>query len=79
MARRSGFTRLAVKIVEHWGRGEALTVVEAVRVDDRSCSLRRFRDRRDEDATAAADQKIAGTGSELVIFDERPIIGPYLE
>ena len=76
---RSGFARLAVKIVNHWNRSEAVTVAQAVRVDDRSCSFRRLRDRRDEDTAAAADQKIAGAGSEAVIFDERPIVRPNRE
>jgi hypothetical protein len=79
VARRSGFARLALKIVDHGNRGEALTVAQAVRIDDRSCSLGTFRDCRDKDAAATADQKIANAGSEPVIFDQRPIVGPNLE
>jgi hypothetical protein len=78
-ARRSGFARLALKIVDHGNRGEALTVAQTVRIDDRSCSLGTFGDCRDKDTAVTADQKIASAGSEPVIFDQRPIVSPNLE
>jgi hypothetical protein len=65
--------------MNHGSRREALAIAQAVRIDDGACSFRRFRYCRDEDTAATADQKIAGAGSEPVIFDERPIIGPNLE
>lgn len=79
VARRSGFARLALKVMNLGNRREALTVAQAVRIDDGACSLCRVRDCRDEDTATTADQKIAGAGSEPVIFDQRPIIGPNLE
>jgi hypothetical protein len=60
-------------------RREAPTIAQAVHIDHRARSRRRFRDCRDEDTATAADQKITGARSEPVILDQRPIIRPNLE
>jgi len=60
-------------------RREAPTIAQAVHIDNRARSLRRFRDCCEEDTAATADQKIARAGSEPVIFNQRPIVGPNLE
>jgi hypothetical protein len=78
-ARRSGLDRLAFKLVNRGNRREPLAIAQAVRIDDRACSLRHFRDCCDKDTAAAADQKIAGIGSEAVMLYQRPIVGPNLE
>ena len=70
VARRSGFSRLALKVVNRRNRREARTIAQAVHIDDRARSPCRFRDCRDEDTATAADQKIAGAGSEAVILDQ---------
>jgi len=55
------------------------TIAQAVHVNDRACSYRRLRDGRDEDTATAADEKIAGAGSEAVILYQRPVTRPNLE
>ena len=77
--RQSGFDRLALKVVNYRSRREALTIAQAVDIDNRLCPRRQFRDCCDEDAATAADQKIAAARSEAVIFHQRPIVGPNLE
>jgi len=79
VARRSGFARLTLKVVNRRNRREAPTIAQAVHIDHRARSRRRFRDCRDEHAATAADQKIAGAGSEAVVLDQRPIVRPNLE
>src|SRR5689334_16649215 len=76
---QSRLDRLLLKVVNYWSRCEALTIAQAVDIDDRLCSRCQFRDCCDEDAAAAADQKIAAACSEPIIFDERPIVCPNLE
>src|SRR5215469_9255290 len=61
--RQSGFDRLVLKVVNYRSRRKARTIAQAVDVDDSECFRRGFRDRRDEDAAAAADQKIAAARS----------------
>ena len=77
--RRSGFVRLALKVVNLRNRREAHTIVQGVHINDRARSGRRFRDCRDEDTATTADQKITGARSEAVVLDKRPIIRPHLE
>jgi hypothetical protein len=77
--RQSGVDHLVLKVVSYWSRCEALTVAQAVDIDDRLCPCRQFRDCRDKDAAAAADQKIAAARPEVIIFHERPIVCPNLE
>ena len=77
--RQSGFDCLVLKVVNYWSRCEALTIAQAVDIDDRLCPRRQFRDCCDEDAATAADQKIAAARSEAIIFNERPIVCPNLE
>jgi hypothetical protein len=60
-------------------RREALAIAQAVHIDHGSCAGRHIRDRRDEHTATATDQKIAGAGSEAVIFNQRPVIRPNLE
>ena len=79
VARRSGFARLTLKVVNRWNRREAPTILQAVHIDHRARSRRRFRDCRDEHTATAADQKIAGAGSEAVVLDQRPFVRPNLE
>src|SRR5262249_52435556 len=78
-ARRSGFARLTLEVVNDRRGGEPPTIVQAVHIDDCARSDRRLRDGCDEDTTTATDQKIAGAGSEAVILHQRPIICPNLE
>jgi len=47
--RRSSFARLALKVVNHRNQSEASTIAQAVHIDNRARSRRRFRDCRDED------------------------------
>ena len=77
--RRSGFARLALKVVNLRDRREAHTIVQAVHINDRARSGRRFRDCRDEDTATTADQKITCARSEAVVLDKRPISRPHLE
>src|SRR5215472_8599814 len=77
--RRSRFARLALKVVNLRKRREAHTIVQAVHINDRARSGRRFRDCRDEDTATTADQKITGARSEAIVLDKRPIIRPHLE
>jgi len=79
MPRRSRFARLALKVVNLRNRREAHTIVQAIHIDDRARSGRRFRGCRDEDTATTADQKITGPSSEAVVLDQRPIIRPHLE
>src|SRR5262249_13775930 len=76
---QSGFDRLVLKVVNYWSRCEALTIAQAVDIDDLLCPRRQLRDCCDEDAATAADQKIAAACSEPIIFHQRPIVGPNLE
>ena len=73
-AGQSSVGRLALEVVQRRNRCEAFAVVQAVHINDRLSSSSQFRDCRDEDATALADQKIAGAGSEAVVLDKRPVI-----
>src|SRR5215831_300426 len=77
--RRSGLDRFALEVMKDWNRRKALTIVQAVHIDNRPCSLRHLRDCRNEDTATAADQKIAGAGSEAVILYQRPVVSPDLE
>ena len=65
--------------MNHRRRREALTITQAIHINDRTCTLRHFRHRRDEDTATAADQKIASAGSEPVILYQRPIVSPNFE
>ena len=76
---QSGVDRLLLEVVNYWSRCEALTIAQAVDIDDRLCPRRQFRDCCDEDAATTADQKIAAARSEAIIFYERPIVCPNLE
>jgi len=77
--RQSGFDRLVIKVVNYWSPCEALTIAQAVDIDDGLRPRRQFRDCCDEDAATTADQKIAAARSEAIIFYERPIVCPNLE
>ena len=77
--RRSGFARLALKVVNRGNRCETPTIAQAVYIDDRAQSCRRCRHCGNEDTTTAADQKITTARSEAVVLDQRPIIRPHLE
>jgi hypothetical protein len=65
--------------MNHRRRREALTITQAIHINDRPCTLCHFRDRRDEDTATTADQKIASAGSEAVILYQRPIVSPNFE
>src|SRR4051794_14045850 len=54
-------------------------VGEAVGVDRRAQPRRGVADRADIDAAAPADQELGGARAEAVRFDQRPILGLYLD